>query len=385
MIQIMKFIYQLLFILIFVTSITFTAPLKLLHLGFHKGCINDFEYVAQELNLNVTSWFILENIESARKFYGKECDINIYNIRHEDAERIWETNKHYFNTFDAIITSDTVPLSRPFIQNGWKKPLIIWICNRFDLRAGYDKKCIFPDPEFYDLMRSANNMPNVFIASYTPYEQEYAITKNVHFSDLVIRPIGLSSQKNNVPKESLIPAHIDKSKTLYLAPRFFHKSHLEFVTKQCNEQGITIYYGKYNGPDDLAGFKGIIHFPYQASVLSLFENMHRGMVYFIPSPSFTKKILAEHGDIIPHFWQPGPLGQERAPEFWHSEFYRPEHEPLFVYFDSWLDLKEKIKTTNYDALKTTIKTFAQWHRNTMIKRWKLLFEGVTKYLDVPND
>lgn len=353
---------------------------KILHLGFHKGCIDDFEYVSQQLNLDVTSWFILSSHDSAKKFYGKDYDLNIYNIRHEDAQRIWECNKEYFDTFDAIITSDTVPLSRIFIQNDWQKPLIIWICNRFDRRAGYDKKkCIFPDEEFYDLMRLACTMPNVFIASYTPYEQEYAITKEVYFPSLVIRPIGLAKSQVDTAKKSFIPENIDKKNTLFLAPRFFLEAHVNFVTKNCHENNINIYYGKYNGPDDLTDFKGILHFPYQASVLSLFENMHRGLVYFIPSPAFIKQILDEHGDIIPHFWQNGPLGGERAPEFWHSEFYRPEHEPLFVYFDSWQDLKEKIETTNYDAKKAEIMAFGKWHAQTMIERWRSLFRSVINY------
>lgn len=366
--------------LIFLFIATGHAQIKILHLSFHKGCIDDFEYVSKQLGLNLTSWFILDSYESGKKFYGKEYDLNIYNIRHEDAERIWNYNKAYFNTFDAIITSDTVPLCRIFLQNGWQKPLIIWICNRFDNRGGYDKNCIFPDNEFYDLMRKACCLPNVFIASYTPYEQEYALTKGIVFPSLIIRPTGLSKAKADQSKESLIPEHINKPNTLYLAPRFYHQSHKEYVIKKCTFHGIKIYAGKYNGPDDLIGFKGVLHFPYQASTLAFFESLHRGLVYFVPSATFIKEILQKDGDVIPHFWHAEPLNAERGSEFWHSEFYRPEYEPLIVYFNSWQDLKEKIETTNYKAQQAEIRAFASWHAQTMIGRWSELFKKVTQFI-----
>jgi hypothetical protein len=351
-------------------------PLKLLHLGFHKGCIDDFTYVAQQLGIDLTSWFIIGSKESARRFYGKDFDLNIYNIRHEDADRIWHIHKDYFESFDAIMTSDTVPLARIFLQNGWSKPLIIWVCNRFDLRAGYDKQWVFPDTGYYNLMRTACSMPNVHIASYTPYEQEYAATKSVILPSLVIKPVGLTPTRIDPSKGSCIPATIHKSTTLFLAPRFFKQQHADFVIRNCLNHDIPVYYGKYNGPDDLIGFKGIIHFPYQASVLSLFENIHRGLTYFIPSETFVAQILKEQGDIIPHFWQSGLLGQEHAPEFWHSEFYRPEHKELFVYFDSWQDLKNKIETTNYAVRQTEIKAFGVRHAQAMLARWNELFKKV---------
>ena len=56
----------------------------------------------------------------------------VYNIGHQRAETVWNRHKDYFDKFDVIVTSDTAPLSRIFLQNGWRKPLIIWVCNRFD-------------------------------------------------------------------------------------------------------------------------------------------------------------------------------------------------------------------------------------------------------------
>ena len=43
----------------------------------------------------------------------------------------------------------------------------------------------------------------------------------------------------------------------------------------CTTLGIKSYCGRYNGPDDLRDFKGVIHIPYAWSNFALFENMEK--------------------------------------------------------------------------------------------------------------
>src|SRR5579872_995466 len=105
------------------------TSLHILHLSFHKGCIRDIEIVAQELGCTITSLFIPDL--PAKEFDGYAAGNSLYNIGHERAEKIWNKHKDYFNQFDAIITSDTAPLARIFLQNNYEKPFIIWVCNRF--------------------------------------------------------------------------------------------------------------------------------------------------------------------------------------------------------------------------------------------------------------
>ena len=57
---------------------------------------------------------------------------NVFFVKKDFGKRSWVNSVVDFGKFDVIVTSDTAPLSRIFLQNNWKKPLIIWICNRFD-------------------------------------------------------------------------------------------------------------------------------------------------------------------------------------------------------------------------------------------------------------
>ena len=331
--------------------------LNVLHISFHKGCIEDFKEVASELNINLSSWFVHDSTGKSEYFFdgvSKNDDVAIkYNIGHERAQRIWNKHKEYFNQFDAIVTSDTAPLCRIFLQNNWRKPLIIWVCNRFDYYDAGSLDCHFPDQEYYDLIRNAICQPNVKIVSYTPYEHEYAKRKGVDIGSETIKPIG--------SKPKLLNRENEKQETFFIFPRLSQEQVNDVISK-CKGVGIEAVSGKYNGPDDLMKYKGILFFPYAYSNLALFENLQRGIVHFVP----TKQFLLELGFV----WDPSL----RSRLDW-CEWYFDEFKKYLVFFDSWQELKEKAATINYYDLSLKIKNFGSLHREDMIKRWKKIFNS----------
>ncbi len=342
--------------------------LKVLHLSFHRGCIKEFEEVARSLPINLTSWYIHDD---PKQFDSQGVGASIYNIGHERAERIWHKHKEYFNQFDLIITSDTAPLSRIFLQNNWQKPLIIWVCNRFDYSDRASLDCNFPDQEFYVLFQKAAYMPKVKTISYTPYELAYAKAKGVSWEDFTIKPVG-SHEQELKPEESSIHAHIQQEETIFVHPRleawgsqpgrqFTHLQH------ECEKRSITVYMGNYNGPDDIKNFKGVIFFPYAWSNLALFENIQRGIIHFVPTVRFVKELIAAHKPVT---YDPQIIaGNSKL-----CEWYTPEHKDIVIYFDSWDDLKEKIMTTDYHRMRGKIKEFGKHHREKMLLMWQETFE-----------
>ena len=86
--------------------------LNVLHISFHKGCQNDIEYISEKLGFNLKFMKFTDGVTK---------NAALYSIGHERANLVWKTYKDYFNKFDAIITSDTAPISRVFLQNNWKK------------------------------------------------------------------------------------------------------------------------------------------------------------------------------------------------------------------------------------------------------------------------
>jgi hypothetical protein len=347
------------------------GPLRILHMGFHTGCMRDFDEVARELGLEVTNWYILGD---RPRFDGYSTGNAVYNIGHQRAEQVWNRHKDYFDQFDVIVTSDTAPLARIFLQNGWTKPLVIWICNRFDYCDVASLDCSFPDKEYYDLFQKAMTMPNVHIISYTPVEYIWAASKGVHIGTDTIKPIGSCETAYRKGNESAIPANIDKSKTIFVPGIYMNDKQKNYLLDQCKKQSIPVYCGRYNGPYDLKDFKGILYMPYQWSNLALFENIYNGLVHFVPSEKFVRDAVAQALPILSCTLHPV--------YFQESEWYRKENECLFVYFDSWDDLAKKVRTTDYKTRSEAIKRFAVQHRQTMITRWRVVFDDVKKSIGI---
>lgn len=349
---------------------TSAKTIKALHISFHRGCIKDLDYVFKQLKKTSTDSIELEHLFPLDKapywFDGYAKGNAIYNIGHRRAEAIWHKHKDYFNSFDLIITSDTAPLSRIFLQNNWHKPLIIWVCNRIDYCDKDSLDCSFPDPEYYQLLRKATQLPNVKIISYTPFEHIYARSKGVEIGTHVIKPCGAPQEK---PVSSLIPEDVQRSETFFIPPYLNDTSFINLAAL-CERMGIKVFRGRYNGPGDLYDFKGIIHLPYAWSNLALFENWHNGLVYFIPS----KKFILELAKNPRYFFNM----LTRAPDA--AEWYLDKHKHLFVYFDSWDDLEKKLQTTDLASIRKDVKTFAEKHHRDTLQAWQGLINNLICFI-----
>ena len=325
--------------------------MKLLHLSFHRGCQNDIEYICNQLNIDLT---FREFDDGVSKGNDK------YNITHEKAGYAWNKYKDFYKQFDIILTSDTAPISRVFLQNNWGKKLIIWICNRFDyVHQPEAEKIGFPDQEYYDLINDCKNRDNVHIIGYTPFENYYANNiRNLSIGNEIIKPIGKVSnvyQNYNSTK-------IDNKENTFFIGSYHNDNIMMNLKEKVETLGIKTYNGRYNGPLDLAKFAGVIHIPYAWSNLALFEAIQLGIIYFIPSLNFLKEIKKDKD----FFWSP-PY-REDVIEL--SEWYCKDYKDILVYFESWKDLKNKTNNKDFIIQKEKIKILGEDHKNLIIKKWE---------------
>lgn len=325
--------------------------LKVLHISFHKGCQNDIEYIAEKLK------FDLSYME-----YDDLSGNNKYNITHDKALNAWNKYKDYFNTFDIIITSDTTPLSRIFLQNNFKKKLIIWICNRFDY--SHQPTTEFPDEEYYNLINDAKNRPNVNIIGYTSFENYYTNNiKKITIGNECIKPIGKMGQVYQNYISTIIE---DKQNTFIIGP--YHNDNIMMNLKEkIKNLNIKVFNGRYNGPKDLAEFAGVIHIPYAWSNLALFEAIQLQTPFFIPSSNFLKNLIHNNNDKIGDFFWSPPFIEDKL---YLSEWYCEDFKDVFIYFDSWEDLKNKIYNIDYEKHKELLKNIGDKHENEMLEKWK---------------
>lgn len=324
--------------------------MKILHVSFHTGCIDSINYIIKKVG---------HQLETQRANWN-------YNISQNLADEIWTKNKDYYNSFDCVITSDTAPLSRIFLRDGFQKKLIIWVCNRFDYSDSATNHVQFPDPEYYKIFQKATERPKTHIRSYTKFEHEYAKKcRGIIWEKEVFRP--LSGVDSSFPRSPFFSTGQKKSDT-FLITRYHNDNIFMDLKSKCDSLGLNTFRGEYQGPSDLIGTKGIIHIPYAWSNLAIFENWNIGNVYFIPSKDFLLELSYGRN----FFWSP-PFDREFIES---SEWYLPEHSDLFIYFNSFEHL---VSLTRDESLinqtKDKIKRFSKDHEKKCIAQWKNLLES----------
>ena len=338
--------------------------MKVLHVTFHKGCMNDINYICKQLGIECETLSQTDDFNTNKNIQSLwESNNQHYNITHDRAKKYWDRYKDYFEQFDCIITSDTAPLSRIFLQNNWDKKLIIWICNRFD----YTHREIpvdFPDKEYYDLFRKATQMPNVSVIGYTKYENIYCERFGIVIRDVIQPSGGISEVYKNITKKP------ELNNKLFVVP-YHNETKMMNLVEHLQHMQIEAVSGKYDGPVDLLNYKGVIHIPYAVSNLALFEIFQIGLVYFIPSFKFLLELFNTHS--YPFFNI--PLDDAEI-----IEWYNPEFKDAFVYFDSWDDFKQKYQSLDYDQHKQKVLEIGKRHMNNVLSQWKNAFNSHPKPL-----
>ena len=131
--------------------------------------------------------------------------------------------------------------------------------------------------------------------------------------------------------------------------------------------GIPHEQRRFEDHKELSQFKAVITLPYAWSTIAFFERIQLGMVQFVPSLFFLKK-LCESGNYL--FQPPFDNDNPNFELLELSEWYCEENKNLMVFFDSWKDLYEKTISTNYIAMAKVILDYANRLEIQSLQGWK---------------
>jgi hypothetical protein len=287
---------------------------------------------------------------------GETMFLPVANMNAQKADVIWTKYEDYFWTFDTIFVSHLSSWSRVFLQNNWTKPLYVWLFFRFDFDID--------DPAvYYDLLQQArNSRHNVRFFAATETDRVYAEEK-LQFAIPVIKPFICI---NNELKTA-IPCDSD---TFYL----IGKHNESLFVHEMQELGIPIYQQDWTSSiPDLRGVLGVIHLPYVFATRSFIENLALGNVYFLPTERFLNVLRRSPG----YFWD-STLSQDHHGDYHLTEWYSQEHNQLFVYFDSFEELRDLSKSPGLkDTIaekKRAIRQFVERQNNRALREWTELLQ-----------
>lgn len=347
-----------------ITVLFYSAGLdaKLLHLTFHAGCEKEITAIGKHFGIEIDTLNLMS--VPIERYDGCTVGSLRYNITHKRAHEIWKRNRELWSEYDGFITSDTVPLSRIFLQNKVEKPLIIWACNRIDYKHEPEESD-FRDEEYYQLLKKAKQLNNVYAIAYCPFEHYYA--KKYHNIDTfqeVLRPIGAYDHTHDQFPSPLLNGK--PKEELFFMPGYHNDQLLYPLIKNKLSPDYCVAHGRYKGVLDLKQYRGVIHIPYAWSNFALFEGLQHGVLYFIPS----QKCYAVFNQFLPFFWSP----PARLDLFNLAEWYHPDLKGAFIVFDSLLDLRCKIEQIDFEKQRQVVLQVAKRQKMRSLRQWEHIFK-----------
>ena len=323
-----------------------------LHLTSHVGTIKHIQNVFRFLNIE-------SQLTTQSSIYTD------YYMNQPAANEVW---KHYVEKLDNlkfIIFTDTSMVARPFLQNiqHHKCILIVYITNRFDWGIWGNT-----DDSYYQLYSEMSKHDRVIFCADNGYDQYYAKQRGIQF--LHEEPIKLTP---------IISADITRRTN----DRFFiynRGSKINDYKHFLNERNIDYdVYGeehqRFRDTEHICEYKGFIHLPYQTNIQSLWENLGYSIVYFVPSKKFLIELITTTEW---YYWEEK---KRCEPLFTNSidlsEWYA--NEDVFVYFDSWDDLKFQTETITDEQIynkQLKIRHFIETSNTENIQKWKYMLADI---------
>lgn len=335
--------------------------MKILHLTYHYGCSSDLNYVFKALGHEI-------------EFFDATCWP--YDITEALAHQIWNERRDYFQSFDAVITSDTVSLSIPFLLHfeELKPRLIIWICNRFNVCTSNPGLLVALLTRYKD---------RVSLIPYIEYERRWCSRFGIEIDHETIHPLGRHVEpylcNEQRMHECFCPLTRDgqtvpDGETIFV-PDYYNNRRLLPLLQNA---GVSYAHGRYMDLSEIRPYKAVVSLPDAFGKIFYHEAIQHEIVVLIPSPRFMDE-LAGVGDYFITSKEYEPCHEIHT----YCEYYK--FEGCYIYYDSFDDLVSKIR--NLDALipgiRATLKARKDAIHDRILDQWRRVL-GTEKTVAIYN-
>ena len=291
-------------------------------------------------------------------------------ISKEEADLIWnKTTRQMCNDFDVILVSDTIAQSRSFLQNQCRRRLVLRITNRFDWQ-------LWDDSSFYSLINSTALKMDIAVVPNNHFEVWYASRfRSVHFRSWVVLP-GITLDSSFSLSTIEMGTTSLSNKTFGVVSSHHDRFILQPILDQKNIAYTTLEPRRYGGSHALQN-QVLVHLPYQASTMALWENLGAGVVYFLPTVRlFQKEVLPRR---ICCLLQKDFDTDANQDFISYMDWYHESYHPLFLYFDTWSELESLVQNHHKEILakRKTIRKWMDEHDVEALSYWGRILDPIT--------
>ncbi|OUM67862.1 hypothetical protein PIROE2DRAFT_4537, partial [Piromyces sp. E2] len=257
---------------------------------------------------------------------------------------------------DYVVVSDIIPDSYIFLTNKCPSKIVLEITNRFDLMVNKTNLI-----DYYEKFGKAiNENENITVVENNPYEVFYACTKGIFIPNYyLIRPVGFA------PDEVFQKDYKVVHEEIAIIDRTDQDSGMSVRQLKKLKIKHRILNKDYGGPLVLANYKALLILPYQVSIMKMMENFRYGVVMLIP----TERLFRELSNDLYYEFSESYLKDVPNGLVNYMEWYNKEFKDFFIYFDSWEELPEIIRKTNFARYRKKEMDYMKKYEKRAMALW----------------
>ena len=345
------------------SDVAIIAPsLNVLVINGHDGVANELRYVLSMVGRLTNSTVHVE----------LSVGLGSHDVPSGEADAWFAAHReHCQGKYDAIIVGDTIALSRPYLQARCATAMVLYVSNRYDY-------ALHDDAAFQQLFAEASTWPHVRVTQNNLAEQWYATrfrAANLHVFDYITASGGISPVQCDIYADADEAMPQANDSTVYILNKL-HAPHLLIQPLQALGIELPVLPGHYGGQIALAN-RIIVHSPYQANTMTLFEALRVNVTFLLPSLALFRGWMdagrATIGDKTDSsFLTAADLSVDDMMSV--VDWYRPELAHLFYYFESLEDLRpgsafrERV-ASQVQQHRMHIAEFMQQHLQNVSVQW----------------
>lgn len=277
---------------------------------------------------------------------------NWRNINQHMCDLFYETYKNSFDHIDAFIHS--YPPVFALLFEKFNKPIITIACTRYDYPCDTLEKVNWLNEGLQRLYRNKQLIPianNLFDKQYC---EEYSNIEWEYISSLCDYMTGSYEPTNNKfivwDRSDVVLNH-------------------ELINSSFN---ISKPYNR----NDNNKYKGIIHIPYNISIMSAFEHYYSNIPIFVPTINCIETWIKQGKKILSELYFPNALLKIKKGWLSLSDWYVDENMPFTIKFESIDDLYDKIENTNLMEISMQMKNMNKQRKNKIYEQWKTVLNKI---------
>jgi hypothetical protein len=355
--------------------------LRIFGLDLHISVVADLKQVYTDLGHTVDDWCLSNHSWVMGRLKNDVPMLTRWDWRDQFLqkkpwEEFFDTYKTELDQYDAFVCC--YPPAFSLLYKKFDKPIIVYVPIRYEYPfqdSKEDWEC------FNSFLREGADQKKIILVANSMYDKKYTeafLDREITWIPSLCKYTGVTYQ----PK--------------YNAWIYYSNAGIP----QINNTTIfwkSLALGRGYSWQKLGEFKGIIHFPYNCSTMSIFEQYMANIPLFFPSKKFLLELYKQGCSVLDQItwrgtfkksgkslvsykgvYDPNDYESIESVSHWlqYADFYYPEALKHVNYFDSFEELLEKVSVIDCFQISSSMKEHNKEREFFVYEHWKKVLDGI---------